>query len=322
MINRRLIEYLENNKLLTPIQCGFRKNRSTIDHLIRLDTYIRKAFTENKVTVGVFFDLAKAYDTTWRHGIVSDMHKMNLRGKLPQYIVKFLGERKFRVVVNNSISEEHVQEAGVPQGSILSVTLFAIKINSLASVIPQDIHKSLFVDDVQIAFSGYNMHQVLTKLQPTINRISNWANQNGFTFSPTKTHCITFHKNPDFPQNPILKMKGTQLSVEKCVRFLGLHFDSQLSWNTHINKLIASCNSSLNLLRTLSSRNWGADHHIMLQTYRLIIRPKIDYGCLVYGSAPQASLKKLDSIHNEALRICSGAFKSSPIHTYERTISH
>ena len=80
MINKRLVEYLENNKLLTPIQCGFRKNKSTIDHLIRLDTYVKKAFTENKVTVGVFFDLAKAYDTTWRYGIIKDMHEMNLRG--------------------------------------------------------------------------------------------------------------------------------------------------------------------------------------------------------------------------------------------------
>ena len=313
MINKRLLEYLENNKLLTPTQCGFRKYHSTIDHLIRLDTYIRKAFTENKVTVGVFFDLAKAYDTTWRHGILSNMYDMGVRGRMAEYIVKFLGERKFRVVVNNSQSEEHVQESGVPQGSILSVTLFAIKINSLASVIPPEIHKSLFVDDLQIAYSGHNMQQVLTTLQPTINKIANWADENGFTFSSSKTHCITFHSKPDFPLIPTLKMKGLPLGVEKCVKFLGLHWDSQLTWSIHINKLIASCNTSLNLLKTLSSRNWGADQHIMLQTYRLIIRPKIDYGCLAYGSASEALLRKLDAVHNEALRLCSGAFKSSPI---------
>ena len=128
-----------------------------------------------------------------------------------------------------------------------------------------------------------------------------------------KPTALLSTKNLDFPQIPTLQMKGVQLNATKCVQFLGLHWDSQLTWKIHINKVIASCNSSLDLLRTLSSRNWGADHHIMLQTYRLIIRPKIDYGCLIYGSAPTASLKKLDSIHNEALRICSGAFKSSPI---------
>ena len=312
MINKRLIEFLENHKLLSRLQCGFRKNRSTIDHLIRLETYLKKAFSEKKVTVGVFFDLAKAYDTTWRHGIMKDMLSLGLRGSLPGYIQKFLLERRFRVSVNGELSNEFIQEAGVPQGSILSVTSFAIKINSLASIIPNNVHASLFVDDVQIAFSGSTMHEVTNKLQPVINKMYIWAENNGFKFSLSKTNCMTFHHKPDFPLIPNLKMNGNLLPVVKSVKFLGMHWDPQLSWKLHINKLIVSCNQSLNLLRTLSSAKWGADHHILLQTYRLIIKPKIDYGSTVYGSAAEATLKKIDTIHNEALRIATGAFKSSP----------
>lgn len=313
MINRRLVEYLENHKLLTPLQCGFRKYRSTIDHLIRLDTYIKKSFSENKVTVGVFFDLAKAYDTTWRYGILKDMKTLGLGGTLPRYIEKFLEGRRFRVFVGGELSSERIQEAGVPQGSILSVTLFAIKINSLATIIPRNIHTSLFVDDVQIALCGNSMHEVVTNIQPVINKMSKWAEENGFQFSPSKTNCMVFHRKPDFPIKPTLRLKGNALKVEKSVKFLGLNWDPQLQWKTHIDKLVTSCNSSMNLLRTLSSTKWGADHHILLQTYRLIIRPKIDYGCLVYGSAAEATLRKIDAIHNEALRICAGAFKSSPV---------
>ena len=44
MINDRLVWYLENNKILTDIQCGFRKRKSTLDHLVRLETFIRDAF--------------------------------------------------------------------------------------------------------------------------------------------------------------------------------------------------------------------------------------------------------------------------------------
>lgn len=44
MINDRLVWYLEANQLLTDIQCGFRKQRSTIDHLVRLESFIRNAF--------------------------------------------------------------------------------------------------------------------------------------------------------------------------------------------------------------------------------------------------------------------------------------
>ena len=48
MINDRLVWYLECNNILTDIQCGFRKRRSTIDHLVRLESYIRDAFLNNK----------------------------------------------------------------------------------------------------------------------------------------------------------------------------------------------------------------------------------------------------------------------------------
>ena len=78
------------------------------------------------------------------------MHALGLRGLLPLFVREFLKERKFRVLVGSDLSEEKAQIAGIPQGCILSVTLFAIKINSISSIIPQEIHHSLFVDDVQV----------------------------------------------------------------------------------------------------------------------------------------------------------------------------
>ena len=53
--------------------------------------------------------------------------------------------------------EHNRQEMGVPQGSILRVTLFASNCNQLATTTPKYIHNSLFVDDVQIAFSDGNI---------------------------------------------------------------------------------------------------------------------------------------------------------------------
>ena len=63
-INERLVWYLEKNGLLAKQQCGYRANRSTVDHLLRLETFIRDAFIQNQHLVAVFFDLQKAYDTT------------------------------------------------------------------------------------------------------------------------------------------------------------------------------------------------------------------------------------------------------------------
>ena len=50
-----------------------------------------------------------------------------------------------------------------------------------------------------------------------------------------------------------------------------------------------------------------------MRLYRSIIRPKLDYGALVYCSASDSLLKSLDVISNEAMRISTGAFKSMPI---------
>jgi hypothetical protein len=59
---------------------------------------------------------------------------MGLKGKLPNCISNFLADREFNVRVNSTYSDIQEQEMGVPQRSILSVTLFSIKINSLAKI--------------------------------------------------------------------------------------------------------------------------------------------------------------------------------------------
>ena len=73
--------------------------------------------------------MEKAYDGTWRHGIVMDMHTAGLRGRLPIFITKFLKHRTLSVRIGNYTSPKKEQQNGVPQGSVvLSVTLFALKI--------------------------------------------------------------------------------------------------------------------------------------------------------------------------------------------------
>ena len=51
----------------------------------------------------------------------------------------------------------------------------------------------------------------------------------------------------------------------------------------------------------------------MFRLYRLLIRSKLDYGCIVYGSARNSYLQMLDPIHNQGLRLCIGAFRTSPV---------
>src|SRR5207253_1047135 len=145
MVNTRLVWQLESSGILAPSQCGFRRNRSAVDHLVVLESAIREAFAKKQHLVAVFFDLEKAYDTTWRYGILRNLASYGFRGRLPLFLVNFLSERTFRVRVGSCLSDRQVQEAGVPQGGVLSVTLFAIAINGIAQSV--SLPNSMFVDD-------------------------------------------------------------------------------------------------------------------------------------------------------------------------------
>ena len=142
MVNNRLTWFLESNGVLTELQSGFRKGRSTTDQLVRLESFVREAFVRGEHAVAVFFDLEKAYDTTWKYGILQDLENTGLTGRLPIFIANFLDNRKFRVKAGSYLSDTFKQEMGVPQGCILSVTLFVLKINSIVKCLPAGVRGS------------------------------------------------------------------------------------------------------------------------------------------------------------------------------------
>ena len=59
--------------------------------------------------------------------------------------------------------------------------------------------------------------------------------------------------------------------------------------------------------------DWGGDFSILIRMYRSLVRSKLDYGCVVYGSARKSYLRILEPIQNQGLRLCLGAFRTSPI---------
>jgi potassium voltage-gated channel Eag-related subfamily H protein 8 len=89
MINDSLVWFLESQDFIADIQCGFRSQRNTLDHLVKLESFIRDTFINNKYAVSIFFDLEKTYETTWRYGILRDLNNMGLRGKSTNICLSF-----------------------------------------------------------------------------------------------------------------------------------------------------------------------------------------------------------------------------------------
>ena len=147
------------------------------------------------------------------------------------------------------------------------------------------------------------MRTIERHLQQNLNKIEHRATNNGFKFSKSKTQCVHFCQLRKQHDDPVLTLYGSPIPVAQEYKYLGLIFDKKLSFIPHIKYLKAKCLKSLYILKVLSHTTWGADRTTLLQLYRSLIRSKLDYGSIVYGSARKSYLAMLDPIHHQGLRL-------------------
>lgn len=313
MINRRLLYFLEFHGLLDNHQAGFRMHRSTNDNLVAFESYVRDAFVHKQSCMSVFFDLDKAYDTAWRHGILLDLHSLGISGNMLNFVRSYLTDRTFRVRVGSSMSQYFTQENGVPQGGVISCTLFIVKMNSLKNALPPSLSYSVYVDDIQISFKSCNLAICERQVQIGVNRLSKWANENGFRLNADKSTCVVFSRQRGITLEPCVTLNGTQIPVSGEHKFLGILFDKKLTFVQHIQQLKIKCTQSLNILKILSHQSYGTDKACLLRIFNSLIRSKIDYGSIVYQSATKSALKMLNAVHHLGLRLCTGAYRTSPV---------
>ena len=314
MVNARLTWHIRENKILSPTQFGSQMNRSTIDSLSHLEDYVRRRFERKQITVALFFDIQKAYDTTWRYSILKTLYDNNFKGHLPIFIKNFVAERTFQVRIDNVYSKNFTLDNGVPQGSVLSGTLFTLAINNIVSQLPTGVMNNLYMDDFTMYYAATNLRHAERILNNAITKIDSWAISVGFRFSIEKTQAILFYRDVRWKKGEdiTLKIRDYVIPINQTVKFLGLIFDTHLNWKAHIAYTKAKCKNALNLLKKLSHTNWGADRHTLMMLYKTTVLSILDYGSQIYGSASEAALRILDPIHNEGLRISTGAFRSSP----------
>ena len=143
-----------------------------------------------------------------------DIHKLGLRGRLPTFIESFLADRTMQVRVGSTLSDLYDQEQGVPQGGVLSTTLFNIKINDIVKCLDNLTDCSLYVDDFCICFRSKSMRTIERHLQQNLNKIEHWATSNGFKFSKSKTQCVHFCQLRKQHDDPVLTLYGSPIPVD------------------------------------------------------------------------------------------------------------
>lgn len=267
---------------------------------------------KKKHMVCLFYDIKKAYDTTWKQGIIKKLIMWGIHGRLLTFIHNFLIDRVFQVRYRNHLSEPHTQTNGVPQGSVLSPLLFLIAMNDVLSNQPPDIKACIYADDIIVYSMNADLTIIKHTLTESIKSLVEWSNINGFKFSPEKTKAMHFTNLRKFENLPCLVMMSETIKYVSCNKFLGLFFDDKLKWLLHIRQLKEQCLLKLKVLKYLSGVKWGGDRKTMLHLYHALILSKIDYGAEIYGGSCQTYLKMLDSVHTLGVRLATGAFVTSP----------
>ena len=136
-------------------------------------------------------------------------NSLGLHGRLPCFIEGFLKNRQFSARLGACLSGLFDQEMGVPQRSVISVTLFALKINSIVKAISPGVECSLYVDYFLIVYRSKYIHIIECHLQRSLNMLSHWADTNGFTFSSSESVCMHFCRLCSAHPNPELTLNGT-----------------------------------------------------------------------------------------------------------------
>jgi hypothetical protein len=151
----------------------------------------------------VFLDIEKAFDTTWHNGLLYKFSKMNFSASLIKLVSSFLSSRKFSVLVKGKMSAPRIMKAGVPQGSVLSPTLFNMYINDTPKT--TGVNLALFADDACLYATECKEGYVLRKLQRVLISMAEWSKNWNIKFNEEKTQAIYISHRIRLPRHTVCK---------------------------------------------------------------------------------------------------------------------
>jgi hypothetical protein len=319
VLNARIMQYLENNNKLHDAQQGFRPGRSAVDNIFMLKTCLDARVHEKKDTYLLFVDIAKAYDTVWREGLLWHLWQMGITGKMFRVLAQMLDDAPSVVMHNGAFSRVMEPDMGWEQGDTLATTMFNIYIDSVLQHVwathegvpvpgnderpPAKLTALMYADDmVGVADSPV---AVQTLADRTREALSKW--QLKASVNPTdssKTAIMVIKGGPKSARqfaarhatnNPHMYRWGdVAIPQVQSYRYLGVWLNSTNTWDDHFAQ------------RLKCAQAVAATHHKVLTNVRLpmdirkltlttVIQPVVTYAAQAWAR-PNAQLRqKLDS---------------------------
>lgn len=129
------------------------------------------------------------------------------------------------------------------------------------------VGRSLFADDGVLWKRGRNLDHLLSKAQEAANHVVEWGYDWGFRFSVEKTKSVFFTRRT-VSKNLKLQIYGQEIERVSSFKFLGVMFDSRLTWGDEIDRVEARCKKVINVMRCLAGGEWGASCLALKRLYQ------------------------------------------------------
>lgn len=324
IVNKRLVNFIENHNLLSNRQYGFRRGMSTEDAVGDLVNLVTSVLDGGEACIGVFLDLAKAFDTVSVPILLNKLESFGIRGVVLEWFRSYLSLRRQRIKINNSVSDSNTVTFGVPQGSILGPTLFIIYLNDISSVRNCDGQLFCYADDTAVVFRGSSWEAAARRADQGMAMIADWLGANLLTLNTDKTKFVTFHRTrASEPPSP-LSVKAhfcgkwrTEIGDEQntpnsvtcqcpelfrtsAIKYLGITLDQFLSFKEHIHIMSGRVRKVINIMKLL--RN-SAEKELLREIYIAICQSLICYCLPIWGGAAKTHLIELERAQRSVIKV-------------------
>lgn len=311
-IKVKLWEYLEENKIISPHQFGFKPGVSTDNALNEVNQFITKSLNKDLKPIVVFLDLKKAFDTVAHPILLKRLESIGVRGVVHRLFESYLDHRYQKVKLNDIYSEVQQVEVGVPQGTVLGPILFSLYVNSLLKL---KIYGKVvcFADDTALLIAGNSWLDACTRAELDLHKIKCWLDSNQLTLNIDKTKFISFSmtkrgmsdKNFIILHDSSCKVTSNcncQSKIQSCdsIKYLGVYFDRFLKWDAHsdyVSKKIRKLVYKFSQLRHILT------FQLTKMVYYSLAESVLNYGILCWGSACESVLLPLRIAQKYVLKI-------------------
>ena len=288
IINDRVSRFCELHNLFNEHQYGFRKGRGT-------DIAIAVA-TKTRTLQHCLQRCCKAFDRVWLEGLQYKVVQTELPDLLKKMLCSFVTNRTAQIKIDKFIGPKIQLRAGVPQGSILSPTLFIFYTSDIPGPITGSDTDVIFADDVSqvIIHEGNDKEELAIQMERDIVRVNNYERQWKIKTNQNKFKMIAASKTHPAP----LSVDDINMPFTEDVNILGLTM-KRTGCLSHITKKITAAKQQLLKLR----RFYKLKPELQIRLYLTLIRPIMEYPPIPIALASRTIVIKMQRVQNKELKM-------------------